>query len=185
MPDSELRKAFGSRLRSLRKQQHWTLKELATKLSVQPSQLNKYECGVNLPPGEMLLELASLFHTSVDYLLSGSASEALPLYNHRLLDRFRSLQLFNRDDQETVIKLIDALIFKYRVQGALHAADADADNPSLAQHSRTAKATSPARPSAASTNSATTATNQPKHSAPSAKNKNKLPAKSPKSALKR
>jgi hypothetical protein len=155
--------------------------------SQQPSQLNKYECGVNLPPGEMLLELASLFHTSVDYLLIGSQDTALPLHNHRLLDRFRSLQLFNRDDQETVIKLIDALIFKYRVQGALHAADADADadanadadadNESPAQHTHTAQAKSQALTSTAST------ANQRKPTSASAKNK--VPSKSHRSAFKR
>lgn len=176
MPDSELRKAFGARLRSLRKQQHWTLKELAAKLEVQPSQLNKYECGVNLPPGEMLLEIASLFDTSVDYLLIGSQADDLPLHNHRLLDRFRTLQAFNRDDQETVIKLIDALIFKYRVQGALHAAD----EPTLARnHPRAAKVDKAAI-------AAKTTTAIERNRKPAATTKDKaLTTKSPKSALKR
>ena len=76
MLDTQLRKAFGLRLRALRKQHNWTQKELAAKLNILFSQLNKYECGINVPPPEKLLEMAALFHTNVDYLLSGSPALA-------------------------------------------------------------------------------------------------------------
>ena len=120
MLDAKMRKAFGSRLRALRKQNHWTLKELAAKLSILPSQFNKYECGINFPLPEKLVEMADLFHTSVDFLLIGTHSEEIPLHNRRLLERFQALQSFPIDDQETVIKIIDAFVIKLRVEGALH-----------------------------------------------------------------
>lgn len=120
MLDAEMRKAFGSRLRALRKQNHWTLKELAAKLSILPSQFNKYECGINFPLPEKLVEMADLFHTTVDFLLIGAPPEEIPLHNRRLLERFQALQSFPIDDQETVVKIIDAFVIKLRVEGALH-----------------------------------------------------------------
>src|SRR5262249_44342795 len=120
MLDTELRKAFGLRLRALRKQHNWTQKELAAKLNILFSQLNKYECGINVPPPEKLLELAAIFHTNVDYLLSGAPASNIPLHNQRLLSRFRALENFPSEDQETVIKIIDAFIVKQRVQDAIN-----------------------------------------------------------------
>src|SRR5262249_31637997 len=114
--DTELRKGFGARLRSLRKHHHWTLKELAAKINILPSQLNKYECGINLPLPEKIVEMAALFYTTVDFLLTGAPADSIPLHNSRLLERFRALQSFPPDDQETIIKLIDAFIVKQRVQ---------------------------------------------------------------------
>jgi transcriptional regulator with XRE-family HTH domain len=143
MPDNELQKAFGLRLRSLRKQHHWTLKELAAKLEVQPSQLNKYECGINWPAADKIVEIAALFHTSTDYLLQGSPADDLPLRNHRLLDRFRALEDFPIADQETLIAVIDAFILKQRVVGALLPVDhPNAKNllpPAIANSASTAK----------------------------------------------
>src|SRR5262249_39986635 len=118
MLDTELRKAFGLRVRALRKQNSWTQKELAAKLNILFSQLNKYECGINVPPPEKLVEMAALFHTTLDYLLLGTDTN-IPLYNKSLLDRFRALEAFPADDQQTVIKLIDAMIIKQRVEASL------------------------------------------------------------------
>ncbi len=119
MQDADFRKAFGTRVRNLRKQHNWTQKDLAKKLDILFSQLNKYECGINVPPAEKLVEMAEIFHTSVDYLLKGEQSEQTSLRNTRLLERFRDLEKFNADDQETIIKLIDAMIIKQKMEEML------------------------------------------------------------------
>ncbi len=41
------------------------------------------------------------------------------LYNLRLLKRFRELEDFEAEDQDAVIKLIDAIIVKNKVEGAI------------------------------------------------------------------
>jgi len=120
MQDREILRNFGARLKTLRKQKGWTQKELATKADVRPAQLNKYESGYHTPPVEKLLQLAELLDTTVDYLLSGERSEATPLHSSRLLDRFRALEGFGAKDQEAVITLIDALIVKRKVEGAMN-----------------------------------------------------------------
>jgi transcriptional regulator with XRE-family HTH domain len=119
MMDQESRKAFGVRLKTLRKQRKWTQKELAAKIGIYFSQLNKYELGLHLPPADKLLNLSEIFGTTVDYLLTGNESEAKPLHSVRLLDRFRELEALDSDEQETVIKLVDAFIVQHKVEGTL------------------------------------------------------------------
>jgi len=113
------RKTFGERLKALRKRKQWTQKELAAKISLQLSQLNKYEAGMHVPPADKLVELAGLLDTTTDYLLTGLTSEAAPLQNRKLLERLRLVESFAPEDQETVIKLIDAMIVKHQVTGTI------------------------------------------------------------------
>jgi hypothetical protein len=69
---------------------------------------------------EKIIRLAEIFDTTVDYLLTGGNSEETRLHNIRLLERFQALEDFKAEDQETVIKLIDAMIVKNKVEGALN-----------------------------------------------------------------
>ncbi len=119
MQREEIQKAFGARIKRLRKQKNWTQKELAGKADVRSAQLNKYEGGLHSPPFETLLKLAEALDTSVDYLLTGDETESVPLHNQRLLERFRDLETVAADDQEAVIRLIDAMIMKGKMEIAL------------------------------------------------------------------
>ncbi len=92
MQDPKLQKLVGTRLRALRKQRHWTQKELAAKVDVSFSVLNKYEGGWTSPSLDKLVELAKIFETSVDYLLTGQEPDNRPLQNRQLLERFRVLE---------------------------------------------------------------------------------------------
>jgi len=122
MSDNDLRKAFGKRVRNLRKRLRLTQKELAAQLGVRFGQLNKYECGASAPPIEKLAQLALALDTSVDYLLTGTHANVEALNDSRLLKRFQSLREFDQADQEAVLKIIDAMILKQRVEGAVNAA---------------------------------------------------------------
>ena len=122
MQDSSIRKAFGERVKQLRKDKGWTQKALGNKIGVTYAQLNKYEGGSNAPPLDKLQMLASALETSIDYLVTGNLAEGMPIHNTRLIQRFQELENFNPDDQETVIKLIDAMIVKRRVEGVVKAA---------------------------------------------------------------
>lgn len=126
MQDTELRKAFGARVKQLRKQRHWTQKELANRLDIRYQLLNKYEGGQHIPPAETLIRLAEALQTSVDYLLTGNPIEDSPLADSRLFRRFKELEAFDAEDQATVINVIDAIIAKRRVEGALAPLDREA-----------------------------------------------------------
>ncbi len=123
MQDSSIRKAFGERVKQLRKEKSWTQKELGNKIGVTYAQLNKYEGGTNAPPLDKLQALASALETSIDYLVTGNLTEDMPIHNTRLIQRFQELESFNPDDQEMVIKLIDAMIAKQRIASALAPVD--------------------------------------------------------------
>jgi transcriptional regulator with XRE-family HTH domain len=119
MHDDALRKAFGARLKNLRKQKNWSQKELATKVGIRFQQLNKYESALNIPPAETLIKLAHTLDVTIDYLLTGNPIEDSPLANLSLFKRFQVLEKFNQEDQNTVIKVIDAIIAKQRMETAL------------------------------------------------------------------
>ena len=67
-----------------------------------------------------LLDQIQSGSNTLDYLLTGSSSDDRPLHNLRLLERFRALEQFNAEDQEAVIKLIDAMIVKNKVEVAIN-----------------------------------------------------------------
>jgi transcriptional regulator with XRE-family HTH domain len=125
MNDATLRKELGARVKALRKAKHWSQKELAGQLEIRFQQLNKYESGLNTPPIDMLVKLADALSTTVDYLLTGNPVEDSSLANARLFRRFRVLETLAADDQETVIKVIDAMIAQRRMSSALTSVDQD------------------------------------------------------------
>ncbi|MCB1865906.1 MAG: helix-turn-helix transcriptional regulator [Chromatiales bacterium] len=128
MRNDDFRKAFGARLKELRKQKRWAQKELAAKVYIRFQQLNKYESGLNLPPAAMLIKLADALATTVDYLLTGNPAEESPLGNNRLFWRFQAVERFEAEDQEAIIRLIDGMIAKYKMQTPLTALDHQAVN---------------------------------------------------------
>ncbi|WP_233965520.1 helix-turn-helix domain-containing protein [Pectobacterium versatile] len=123
MQTEEQRRAFGQRLKALRNQQHRTQKEVAALIGLQLSQYNKYESGMHIPPADKLIQLAKMFATTIDYLLLDSHDEQAPIRNTRLMERFNALTQCHPDEQEMVIKLIDAVIVKHRIESAIRPID--------------------------------------------------------------
>jgi len=116
--DETARKAFGARLKTLRKARALTQKEVAAQIGVQHTHYNKYEAGLYVPPMEKVVQLAGIFGATLDYLVLGAAPDDRPIRNTNLLERFRELDSAPREAQETIVQLIDAMLFKLRVQGA-------------------------------------------------------------------
>lgn len=119
MEKAETRKAFGARIKQLRKQRGWQQKELADKLDVRFSQLNKYESGLHAPPLEKLVLLAEVLGTTVDFLLTGARPEAPPLHSTRLLRRFQALEELKAQDQEPILEFLDAMLLKRQMEATL------------------------------------------------------------------
>lgn len=126
MQDSVLRKAFGSRVKEMRKNRHWTQKELANRVDVRFQLLNKYEGGQHIPPADTLIRLAKALDTTVDYLLTGDPIKDEPLANANLYRRFQTLEALNDEDRNTVISVIDAIIAKRQVENAMKPIDQQA-----------------------------------------------------------
>ena len=126
MQDSVLRKAFGSRVKEMRKNRHWTQKELANRVDVRLQLLNKYEGGQHIPPADTLIRLAKALDTTVDYLLTGDPIKDEPLASANLYRRFQTLEALNDEDRNTVISVIDATIAKRQVGNAIKPVDQQA-----------------------------------------------------------
>jgi transcriptional regulator with XRE-family HTH domain len=126
MQDTVLRKAFGSRVKGMRKNRHWTQKELANRVDVRFQLLNKYEGGQHIPPADTLIRLAKALDTTVDYLLTGDPMKDEPLANANLYRRFQTLEALNDEDRNTVISVIDAIIAKRQVENAIKPVDQQA-----------------------------------------------------------
>jgi len=121
MQDASLRKAFGKRIKQLRKEKGLTQKELANQIASSHAQLNKYESGLNTPPLDRILLLAEVLESSTDYLIAGSERGEPPIHNQRLIQRFQNIEDFSTDERETVIKIIDAMIAKHNMESTLSA----------------------------------------------------------------
>ncbi len=116
MRDENLRKIVGSRIKELRKKRRWTQKELAQKIGIHFLHLNKYEGGQHMPPLERLALISEILDTSIDYLVFGKDAANTILRSRVLLDRFKLLEELPQDDQATVVKLVDAMIAKAKLQ---------------------------------------------------------------------
>lgn len=126
MQRSVLRKAFGSRVKEMRKHRHWTQKELANRVGIRFQLLNKYEGGQHIPPAETLIKLADALDTTVDYLLTGDPVKEEPLASANLFRRFKTLETLSDEDRSTVISVIDAIIAKRQVENAMKPVDQQA-----------------------------------------------------------
>lgn len=59
----------------------------------------------------------------MDYLLTGTRAEESNLANIRLFRRFQALENLGQEDQQTIIRLIDAFIAQQRIVAVLAPAD--------------------------------------------------------------
>jgi len=124
MQDASIRKALGKRIKQLRKDKNWTQKELAKQVGTSPAQLNKYESGLNTPPLDRLALLAEVLNISVDFLIGGQHSDDLPIHNKRLIQRLQSIEEFDSEEREVVIKVLDAMIAKHKMESTIKSMEA-------------------------------------------------------------
>ncbi|MBQ7338870.1 MAG: helix-turn-helix transcriptional regulator [Clostridia bacterium] len=61
--------AIGKNIATIRKANHLTQVELASRLNVTPQAVSKWENGVNLPETSLLVALSQLFQVTIDELL--------------------------------------------------------------------------------------------------------------------
>ena len=69
---------FGQRLRKLRNNQGLTLEDMSNKFNKTKSTFSSYETGRRKPDMDLIVELASYFNVSVDYLLGRANTRKLP-----------------------------------------------------------------------------------------------------------
>lgn len=73
---------MNNKLRQLRKQEHCTLKNVATHIDISLQALSMYETGERDPSLEVLCKLADFYGVSVDYILCRDNSAPAPVYTN-------------------------------------------------------------------------------------------------------
>lgn len=67
------------RIRTLREENQMTQAELARRLSITRASVNAWEMGISVPSTQYIVELASIFHISTDYLLDVDRSASISI----------------------------------------------------------------------------------------------------------
>jgi transcriptional regulator with XRE-family HTH domain len=91
IPDTtDIRRAFGQRLRAMRTGLGYTQEQMAQALGIQSARYSKYEIGRSEAPYEVLVKIASLAGVSLDYLIAGKEAdlEAVDAGRHKELREF-------------------------------------------------------------------------------------------------
>ena len=90
---------IAERIKELREEKAWTQTELAKILGVTRSCVNAWEIGISVPSTQYVVELASLFHISTDFLLGVEATASVSVEGlsdediqlvHTIIDHLRS-----------------------------------------------------------------------------------------------
>jgi DNA-binding XRE family transcriptional regulator len=90
---------IAERIKELREEKAWTQTELAKILGVTRSCVNAWEMGISVPSTQYVVELASLFHISTDFLLGVEATASVSVAGlsdediqlvHTIIDHLRS-----------------------------------------------------------------------------------------------
>lgn len=85
------------RIKFLRESNKLTQSELARQLGITRSSVNAWEQGISVPSTQYVVELAHLFHVSVDYLLGVDTSANL------------NISGLNEDDVKLVYQIVNHL----------------------------------------------------------------------------
>ena len=112
---------LGVKIKKLRKEKKLTQGELAEKIGISGNHLSRLERGVFQPSIEVVKRLALVLDTQVDGLLSGEdeTSPAVSIKNRELTDRVRMIDQLEPEDQQAIMRVIDSMLTKHRMQKLL------------------------------------------------------------------
>ncbi|ENY8665747.1 helix-turn-helix domain-containing protein [Clostridioides difficile] len=115
---------LGEKIKSLRLEKNMTQEEFAESLCISRPALSLYESNKRKPDFEVLKKIAEYFNVSIDFLLDNNIKDKTNYPNKNssssneideevevLVDMIYEL---DKDDRETVIKILDALINKHK-----------------------------------------------------------------------
>lgn len=104
---------LGERLRRLRLEKGYSLRELASVVGTSHRMIAYYEIQGGNPPADVVVKLANALNVSADGLLglknASRSSQAQP-ENVRLLRKLRQVEKLPSKDRRSVLQFIDALV---------------------------------------------------------------------------
>jgi transcriptional regulator with XRE-family HTH domain len=109
---------FGSRLRYLRKSNHWTFDYVAKQLGIGRSTYAGYETEFRKPSLETLTNLAKLYHVSTDYILGLSDDPKPKAVESNVYEYFKKNSLnwkgvpLSEDELKPIKELLEVIVSK-------------------------------------------------------------------------
>ena len=91
--------------------------ELAKKIEVSLTQLQRYENKGVQPPADILKKIADTFNTSIDYLVYGDTEQKAQqaIKDNELLAQFKAVEEMDNKDKATIKDIIDAFIKRSKI----------------------------------------------------------------------
>lgn len=104
--------SVGIQIQKLRKEKNLNQSQLAEKIGVSLTQLQRYENKGVQPPADILRKLADTFNTSIDFLVYGDSEQKAQqsIKDNELLSQFKAVEQLNSKDKSTIKDIIDAFI---------------------------------------------------------------------------
>jgi len=104
--------SVGTQIQKLRKENNLNQTQLAEKIGVSLTQLQRYENKGVQPPADILKKLADAFNTSIDFIVYGNSEEKAQqsIKDNELLSQFKAVEQLNSKDKSTIKDIIDAFI---------------------------------------------------------------------------
>ena len=111
--------SIGERIAYYRRIKDWKQKDLAETLGVYPAHLSKWEKGHLKPSSDVLAKVAEALEITVDELTADQPA-AIELQDPQLLRSFQKAQSLPQEDKAIIVRMIDALTTKQRMEQVLH-----------------------------------------------------------------
>ena len=111
-----MKQLIGDRVKELRNLKNLSQQELADKIKLSKSQMNRYENRGVQPPADVLNKLADILDTTVDFLINGNKDEKAKatLKNNELLNKFREMEALPDTEQNALLTVIAAYLRDYK-----------------------------------------------------------------------
>ncbi|MFS8189514.1 helix-turn-helix transcriptional regulator [Rossellomorea marisflavi] len=97
---SEYQTLVGDRLKKLRKKNKYPVAKITDSLNIARSTYNNWEAGLRSPKGDQLINLASVFNTTVDYIV-GRTEDDSPVDVEDLWDRIKDKKMVYKGKEIT------------------------------------------------------------------------------------
>jgi len=110
--------SIGGQIQNLRKNNNLNQSQLAEKIGVSLTQLQRYENKGVQPPADVLKKLADTFNTSIDFLIYGDSEQKAQqsIRDNELLSQFKAVEELDNKDKSTIKDIIDAFIKRSKLQ---------------------------------------------------------------------
>lgn len=104
--------SVGSQIQKLRKENNLNQTQLAEKIGVSLTQLQRYENKGVQPPADILRKLADVFNTSIDFIVYGDSEQKAQqsIKDNELLSQFKEVEKLDNTDKNIIKNVIDAFI---------------------------------------------------------------------------